>query len=326
MEYDIGRPITHFAANFDYPDLVKDLQAVLDALLPHERHVRLTNGKTYQVRILPYRTSNNTIDGLILTFVDITRLVEMARELSEKENLYHTLMEMAPHCIWLADSSGKVIYLNPTRYGNNDPAAGDLLGDIWLQAIHPDDVQRVSEAWQQALQQDAVFRGEGRFLSKTGNYRHCRLLGIPIKNEADKTTHWAGSSTDITDFKQTEQELANREALLRRLYELAPIGMALITLNGRFVMANQTLLDMLGYAENEFIELSLQDLTGLEDTEEAGFSLKRLQTTGKYGPYYKECLHHNGHRLPMIFNGILYTHTDGSQYLWSFIQKYSRDD
>jgi two-component system CheB/CheR fusion protein len=68
---DVGRPIHDLTSNLDYPELVADAEAVLRTLVPQEKEVRTHTGTWYLVRIMPYRTAENLIDGLVLTFVDI---------------------------------------------------------------------------------------------------------------------------------------------------------------------------------------------------------------------------------------------------------------
>lgn len=72
VKTDIGRPIGDFSLKLDYPDLEKDIAEVLRALALKERVVRHRNGLWYMARILPYRTIDNLIDGVVITFVDIT--------------------------------------------------------------------------------------------------------------------------------------------------------------------------------------------------------------------------------------------------------------
>ena len=70
---DIGRPIGHLVSNLvDYTDLTRDLTAVLDTLIPREREVQVRTGKWYLMRIQPYRTLDNVIEGVVITFVDLT--------------------------------------------------------------------------------------------------------------------------------------------------------------------------------------------------------------------------------------------------------------
>jgi two-component system CheB/CheR fusion protein len=71
---DTGRPIGDLMSSLRYDGLVDDALEVLSTLVSKEREVQGTDGAWYQLRILPYRTTDNVIEGLVLTFVDITKL------------------------------------------------------------------------------------------------------------------------------------------------------------------------------------------------------------------------------------------------------------
>ncbi len=92
---DVGRPVGHIVSNLKgYDRLPLDVQAVLDTLLPREAQVQTAEGKWYTMRILPYRTLDNVIEGAVITFVDITerKLAEDARrELEQKFRALHEL-------------------------------------------------------------------------------------------------------------------------------------------------------------------------------------------------------------------------------------------
>jgi two-component system, chemotaxis family, CheB/CheR fusion protein len=72
MPGDIGRPLKDFAARFVCDDLLKDAAAVLDKLSPVEREIGTREGRWFLSRVLPYRTADDRIDGVVLTFTDIT--------------------------------------------------------------------------------------------------------------------------------------------------------------------------------------------------------------------------------------------------------------
>jgi two-component system CheB/CheR fusion protein len=69
---DEGRPVSDFAHELEYDDLVKDAQAVLAHLAPIKREIPSRDGRWYDVRLRPYRTVDDKIDGVVITFVDVT--------------------------------------------------------------------------------------------------------------------------------------------------------------------------------------------------------------------------------------------------------------
>ncbi len=81
---DVGRPITDLASDLLYPGLVKDAHEVLRTLIFSERSIATENGRWFTVRIMPYRTMDNRIDGVVITFADITAAKKIEAELREQ--------------------------------------------------------------------------------------------------------------------------------------------------------------------------------------------------------------------------------------------------
>jgi transcriptional regulator with PAS, ATPase and Fis domain len=69
---DLGRPITDLASDLEYPELAEDAREVLRSLVFKEKPIATSDGRWFSVRIMPYRTLDNRIDGVVLTFVNIT--------------------------------------------------------------------------------------------------------------------------------------------------------------------------------------------------------------------------------------------------------------
>ncbi|TVR03314.1 MAG: hypothetical protein EA399_00020, partial [Desulfovibrionales bacterium] len=89
---DIGRSVSHIVSNLPgYDKLTADTQAVLDTLIPREADVQSADGRWYTMRIQPYRTLDNVIEGAVLTFVDVTESRQLQAKLQESEDKYRAL-------------------------------------------------------------------------------------------------------------------------------------------------------------------------------------------------------------------------------------------
>ena len=82
---DVGRPITDLASDLRYPDLAKDAQEVLRTLVLAEKAITARDGRWFTVRIMPYRTLDNRIDGVVITFTDITAAKKVEAELRHEQ-------------------------------------------------------------------------------------------------------------------------------------------------------------------------------------------------------------------------------------------------
>jgi hypothetical protein len=74
---DVGRPITDIASALLYPQLADDTREVLRTLVKVDRQISLPSGDWFGTRILPYRTLENMIDGVVITFIDITEIKKL---------------------------------------------------------------------------------------------------------------------------------------------------------------------------------------------------------------------------------------------------------
>jgi len=82
---DIGRPLTDLASDLLYPELIADAREVLGELGFAEKPVNTRDGRWFTVRIMPYRTRDNRIDGVVITFADITAAKTLEAQLREKQ-------------------------------------------------------------------------------------------------------------------------------------------------------------------------------------------------------------------------------------------------
>jgi two-component system, chemotaxis family, CheB/CheR fusion protein len=112
---DEGRPITDFAHQLEYGDFTRDIRAVLGELAPIRREVRSHADCWYDVRMRPYRTVDDRIDGVVITFVDITERRRMEDALRANEHQLRQrrrLVEVSREPIYIWDFDGGIVDWN----------------------------------------------------------------------------------------------------------------------------------------------------------------------------------------------------------------------
>ena len=113
---DVGRPVGHIVSNLvGYRALVDDVTAVLDSLVPREVEVQTLSGRWFLLRIRPYRTVENVIEGAVITFVDITELKRSQALAREALGLRHlaAVVRDASDAIVTVDATGRILAWNP---------------------------------------------------------------------------------------------------------------------------------------------------------------------------------------------------------------------
>jgi two-component system CheB/CheR fusion protein len=113
---DLGRPVGDVASKLvGYGSIVADTKSVLDTLVPKEIEVETAAGTWYIMRILPYRTLDNSVEGAVITFVDITEMRRVARALQQAEAVQRlaVVVRDARDALAVHDLQGRILAWNP---------------------------------------------------------------------------------------------------------------------------------------------------------------------------------------------------------------------
>ncbi len=112
---DAGRPITDFTHQVDYDDLTKDARAVLADLAPLRREIRSRSGRSYDMRMRPYRADDDKIDGLVITFIEVFDQHHVEQALRQHEELLRQqkhLLDLSRDPIFVWDLDGGIVDWN----------------------------------------------------------------------------------------------------------------------------------------------------------------------------------------------------------------------
>jgi two-component system CheB/CheR fusion protein len=116
IKSDLGRPLSDIASTLEYKHLVKDAQEVLKTLVPKEFEVQDKSGLWFFIRIMPYRTLENVIEGIIITFVEITAQKNAQSELSDALNFSGSIVETVREPLVVLDSDLRILSANSSFY------------------------------------------------------------------------------------------------------------------------------------------------------------------------------------------------------------------
>ncbi len=112
---DVGRPLEDIVSNVEYDNLIKDIKEVMDRVIYKEEEVRTKDGRWYLVRIIPYKTLDNIIDGAVITFTDITEQKEV-QKLADQLEYVKSIVDTVREPLVVLDDGLKVISANSSFY------------------------------------------------------------------------------------------------------------------------------------------------------------------------------------------------------------------
>jgi PAS domain S-box-containing protein len=134
--------------------------------------------------------------------------------LKSRENLWKQVTECLPQILWYGDAAGNITYFNPYWFeyvGVSNAQAG---GWGWEQTVHPDDMSNLLQIWEGALRAGQAFSLEGRLLRHADKtYRWHLTRGWPLRDKDGNIAQWFGTSLDIEDYKQSDNQRAHMQAL-----------------------------------------------------------------------------------------------------------------
>ncbi len=118
IQSDIGRPVSHIASNLTgYGTLKEDTRAVLDTLVPKKAEVRTAKGRWYSMRVQPYRTIDNVIEGAVLTFVDVTAARKLNEALRVNEERLRVALSAAAISVFNQDAGLRYTWIHNPIFG-----------------------------------------------------------------------------------------------------------------------------------------------------------------------------------------------------------------
>ncbi len=206
---DRGRPITEIVSRLAYEHLERDVAHVQRSLQLVELEVQPKgNGATYLMRIRPYRTHDDRLDGVVLTFVDVTAMKQAEKARHAVEASFQLAQEAAGIGSWRWDLSTDVMHCTPenTRLMGYEAKDGPPSHDRFRARVHPEDLPVIDARIAQCRESGGDWDLEYRVVRREGE-RWLHGKGHAVCDAAGQPIELIGVNLDITERKEHEQHV-----------------------------------------------------------------------------------------------------------------------
>lgn len=267
----------------------------------------VTNGELYEIeyrlhrqdgtyrwhlgRALPVTNAQGKIVYWVGTATDIDDHKHVEAALKESEHRFRSMADNAPVMIWVAAQNGLCTWFNQPWLDFTGRSLAQEMGDGWMQAIHPEDLQRYLDTYASAQHTRETFQIEYRLRRSDGEYRWVYNTGVP---RSTSNAGYIGSCIDITE------RIAIEAALKHRAQELTYLTKVLAQTNAALEKRNQE-LDQFAYVASHDLKAPLRAIANLSQWIEEDIS-DQLDAENRR---QMELLRGRVHRLEALIDGLL---------------------
>ncbi len=180
----------------------------------------------------------------------------------EIESKYRSIFELCPQAIVVLDKRGNVLDVNGRLYDWLGYCPEEVIGKNMTELPYLTGASRkiAREQFLRRMRGEEIPPYELEFTPKAGGRRIGRILGTPVRNETGQSTVDIILIDDVTERKDAEDELRGSEERYRNLFDIAPVGIFLLDLEGNITAVNNRGIGIYGYTREELLNLNVRDI------------------------------------------------------------------
>jgi len=215
----------------------------------------------------PMYDSKGTLIGVLGIGRDITERKLAENALHDSFERYKKLTLISPIGIFHTDVNGLTTFVNPTWSKISGLSYENALGNNWLNAVHPDDKEKLFKGWKEANQFHKTSYSDYRFVHPDGSIAWVMGQAIPETNAEGKIIGYIGTITDITERKKSEDAIRESNFFLQILLNAIPVPIFYKNIEGRYTGINRAFELFFGKSSKELEGKSVFDISSYELAE-----------------------------------------------------------
>lgn len=245
--------------------------------------------------ITALRGPDGELQGFVKLVRDLTERLRVETALQVSEARLRTLITAISQVVWTTDATGERVTTDPPWAEYTGLPEDEVRGLGWVNALHPDDRERVAAEWRHSLETRAFYNTQYRVRRPDGGWRHVVVRAVPMVDANGAVQEWVGVCMDDTERFRAEQELLSSTERFRAMLENSSDVISIHDPNGVMVYQSPSIRPVLGYDQYELPGLPVTDYIHPEDLLDTVARIEEVRAApGVHPPFLTRFRHKNG--------------------------------
>lgn len=289
---DLDRPVVNIRSELiDFASVEADSERSMKIGASFEKEIRLSGGRCFLYRLLPFRDENDQIKGVVLTYTETTSLKEAQKAYSESEARYRAAVDAVEDVIWSYDTGSRVFALSERGYDMfHCSSTGETLTiDSLVEMLHEEDRDNFKKLIASAIESCEPFDIEFRVPDGGHSHKWVVCRGRCLKSETGSSaSRLMGTCSDVTWRKHLESQRHRQDTLLALLCDGIGLGFWNLDMLNHKLEIDAVTASIAGVKNREIAPETFLELIRAEDRSEILDKVKALQEGDKSAVFH-EC-------------------------------------
>ena len=217
---DVGRPISHISVENLYKDFLTDIETVIDSLQSMEKEIEDAQNRRWIVQIRPYRSEYNAVDGIMVTFINVTQLRLAEEEKRQTQERLNEALRISNIAWWEWDIPTQKVIFDPKKATMLGYAVEEFPDNVYAitDMLHPDDYEATMNHMRAYLEgKTEEWNVIYRIKRRDGTYAWYHDRGrITARDHAGRPLKLIGTVVDVSEIKRLESQLRDARVARRQ--------------------------------------------------------------------------------------------------------------